>query len=331
MALGALLVIVGVYGLVSGLPYLVLERGFTQAIIGSVMVNAGLVLFAIGMMMRDLRRLASRLEAPLKGDAARDAIAASALAAGGVAAGALAAGAQKAKTQADMAEAAPEDGVAPPEDFIEAAADTAGQPGMESFDKGDVDVGGIGADGAGDAAEAPPAPADDGADADYPASGAPQPDPASPEPSLPAPPDDEDDPFEKLRRSLMLGDKPSRSEALAAGMAGIPTLPPTAALEVTAPDAAPPAGAEVLSVATAVVEDAGAAAAPEALPEPGPPAGPTASEEGIVSVRRIGDSTYTMYADGSVTAETPGGLLRFASVAELKAHLLTLPPPARDS
>ncbi|MGL4729618.1 MAG: hypothetical protein ACRCWO_12770, partial [Bosea sp. (in: a-proteobacteria)] len=101
MILGACLVIGGIYGLFEGLPYLVLERGFTQAIMGSVMLTGGLVLIAIGLLMRDMRRLFASLShkpAITAADtpAAKPAIAgketATTLAAGTLAAGTLAAG-----------------------------------------------------------------------------------------------------------------------------------------------------------------------------------------------------------------------------------------------
>ncbi len=56
-------------------------------------------------------------------------------------------------------------------------------------------------------------------------------------------------------------------------------------------------------------------------PQPDNVPGHAVSDEGIVSVRHIGEATYTMFADGTVLAETPAGARRFGSVAELKAHL----------
>jgi hypothetical protein len=48
---------------------------------------------------------------------------------------------------------------------------------------------------------------------------------------------------------------------------------------------------------------------------------PAANAEGVVSVHRIGDATYTMFADGTIRAETPEGAFGFSTVAELKAYL----------
>ncbi|MGL4727115.1 MAG: hypothetical protein ACRCWO_00010, partial [Bosea sp. (in: a-proteobacteria)] len=110
-------------------------------------------------------------------------------------------------------------------------------------------------------------------------SDAPALDVSEPEDTPPEPPGEED-PFERLRQSLMLDSNPVHRETQTDAMSG-------------------------------------------AMAEAPAPLGPVASDEGIVSVRHIGDSTYTMFADGSVTAETPNGPLRFASVADLKAHLTT--------
>jgi hypothetical protein len=57
------------------------------------------------------------------------------------------------------------------------------------------------------------------------------------------------------------------------------------------------------------------------LDQPPAPTGPAANAEGVVSVHRIGDSTYTMFSDGTIRAETPNGAFGFATVAELKAYL----------
>ncbi len=47
----------GGYAVFDGWPYLVLERGFTQVIIGSVAVTAGLVLLALSGVLAELRRV----------------------------------------------------------------------------------------------------------------------------------------------------------------------------------------------------------------------------------------------------------------------------------
>lgn len=51
------------------------------------------------------------------------------------------------------------------------------------------------------------------------------------------------------------------------------------------------------------------------------PPRPAASEEGIVGAYQVGDTHFTMYADGSIKARTPEGEYSFASMDELKTYL----------
>lgn len=51
----------GVAAIVDGLPYLVLERGFTQVIIGTVLAAAGVVMLALSWVLVELRRLKTSL------------------------------------------------------------------------------------------------------------------------------------------------------------------------------------------------------------------------------------------------------------------------------
>jgi hypothetical protein len=53
---------------------------------------------------------------------------------------------------------------------------------------------------------------------------------------------------------------------------------------------------------------------------PEPPR-PAASEEGVVGAYQVGDTHFTMYADGSIKARTPEGEYSFASMDELKTYL----------
>jgi hypothetical protein len=366
MALGALGIVGGGVCLAWGLPYLVLEQGFTYAIIGSVLVTGGVILIALGLMLRELRAMAGHIG----GFSAQDA--AAAIAAGAVAAGsAVAAGIVAGQTSTDDSEPAEKDDAqgelpldAAPEPAVdEAAGPDAPELGPEPAFSADVSP----PPGDGPASEPalpkvpafpsfdelpPPTRGDDAITAP----------PLEPVLPVPNPPADEEDPFERLRRSLMLGEKPVRADALAAGMTSGATSDAPATM-VAPPEGEFPAGPalsdeidtepatpEPEDHAEAVIAEAASVIAPEpaeeaddgAGPEPektdmtGPateepeagepetppaPEGPAISEEGIVSVRRIGDSTYTMYADGSVKAETPDTVLHFATVSELKAHL----------
>jgi hypothetical protein len=377
MALGALGIVGGGVCLAWGLPYLVLEQGFTYAIIGSVLITGGVILISLGLLLRELRTIAGRIG----GFSAQDA--AAAIAAGAVAAGsAVAAGIVAGKSAVEEPKFSGRDDAQG-----ELALDAAPEPALAQ-DTGPV------------VPEAGPEPVPS-ADAAQPQDEGPEPEPtlpkvpafpsfdelppptrgedastapgSEPAPPLPPAPSDEEDPFERLRRSLMLGEKPVRADALAAGMtsgvasdAPAPLVTPHGDVrEEPAPQddaAAESATPEPEDHAEAVIAEAAAVIAPETgdeaddgprpdradpdpresdtresdtrepearepeagepEPETSPaPEGPAISEEGIVSVRRIGDSTYTMYADGSVKAETPDTVLHFATVAELKAHL----------
>jgi hypothetical protein len=60
-------------------------------------------------------------------------------------------------------------------------------------------------------------------------------------------------------------------------------------------------------------------AAPQAAPEPPPPA-----EQPQVTVLKSGivdGMAYSLYSDGSIEAQMPEGMMRFASIDELRAHL----------
>lgn len=56
----------------------------------------------------------------------------------------------------------------------------------------------------------------------------------------------------------------------------------------------------------------------EAVPEAPRPA---TSDEGVVGAYQVGDTHFTMYADGSIQARTPDGEYKFASMDELKTYL----------
>jgi hypothetical protein len=48
---------------------------------------------------------------------------------------------------------------------------------------------------------------------------------------------------------------------------------------------------------------------------------PVSSDEGVVRVYTIGDSSFTMYKDGTIRANTPQGMLTFSTMDELKTYL----------
>lgn len=53
----------------------------------------------------------------------------------------------------------------------------------------------------------------------------------------------------------------------------------------------------------------------------GPPAAAPLPEPAVIGRYTSGNTTYVMFADGSIEAETPTGVLRFASLAELKVYV----------
>lgn len=59
---------------------------------------------------------------------------------------------------------------------------------------------------------------------------------------------------------------------------------------------------------------------PSAVEAP-PPAAPPPAEPAVIGRYTSGNTTYVMFADGSIEAETPSGILRFASLADLKVYV----------
>jgi hypothetical protein len=116
--------------------------------------------------------------------------------------------------------------------------------------------------------------------------------------------------------------------------APLPIEEPARAVQEAAEEAlppVPPAGDEP----AAAVEPEGHAAEPEPelVPEVEEPAAPeavapgseadkpSASDEGIVGAYQVGETHFTIYADGSIQARTPDGDYAFGSMDELKAYL----------
>lgn len=107
----------------------------------------------------------------------------------------------------------------------------------------------------------------------------------------------------------------------------VETAPPVAVSPLSAaePEAAEPIASDILPEiapaapeAPAASETAAAAVAEAVAPEP---AAPPASDEGIVGAYQVGETHFTIYADGSIQARTPDGDYVFASMDELKAYL----------
>jgi len=85
----------------------------------------------------------------------------------------------------------------------------------------------------------------------------------------------------------------------------------------SAADAQPAPGAQPAAAAAASVQAARAEPAP--APAPGPsqtPASVSILKSGVVE-----GMAYTLYSDGSIEAQLPGGTVRFASITELRSHI----------
>jgi len=68
---------------------------------------------------------------------------------------------------------------------------------------------------------------------------------------------------------------------------------------------------------------AAAASAQSAPAEPAPAAGPsqTSAAVSILKSGVVEGMAYTLYSDGSIEAQLPGGTVRFASITELRSHI----------
>jgi hypothetical protein len=67
--------------------------------------------------------------------------------------------------------------------------------------------------------------------------------------------------------------------------------------------------------------DAASPVSPEASADQPAAVEPTASDDGVVAAYTVGDSAFTMYADGRIVADTPEGRYSFASMDELRTFM----------
>jgi len=113
-----------------------------------------------------------------------------------------------------------------------------------------------------------------------------------------------------------------------------PVLPPMTALEAeprASFDSAWPAssrGADRLARRSRLTEAASppATASEEPAAPSGEPASPTlraeaASDVTVIKSGVVDGMAYSLYSDGSIEAQMPEGMLRFASLEELRKHL----------
>lgn len=401
----------GIAAIVDGLPYLVLERGFTQVIIGTTVAVTGVVLLAISWLLVELRRIRRALDKidtlPARGEAALQAPAGSGAlpaAAGLAAAGATAAVAMAAVERAGAPDSQVGGTAAPQPDLfgslvaarMERAEPTLGdidlpsqvatppEPRLaETPELGDEpayrddSVRSLTAQEENLPAQdelappvrvtspMPPVSSDDETETEPPLGAEPEGAAMFPGPVEAVPAREEavkaSSGLDELRHSLedrlrLLDLKTSGFEAprppspdpLEAAGAWMerpaPGEPepqdPTAAVEVEQPgwEAAVVEAGELHLVAVDVEEEPEAdmhAAEPEEAtvpPESEPatasaeeidsePPVPEASEEGVVGAYQVGDTQFTIYADGSIQARTPDGDYSFGSMDELKLFL----------
>ncbi|WP_035966123.1 hypothetical protein [Bradyrhizobium sp. YR681] len=157
-------------------------------------------------------------------------------------------------------------------------------------------------------------------------------DPA-PEPEAPTPPAASEPP---RRRNLMFAStsrkERERAEAKTGEGASQPHAEPAAPATPDAPPASfddawpkpdrlrpaePPAGARRPPPRSpSTFAEAAAPPAPASEPEPAEQAPVTVLKSGIVD-----GMAYSLYSDGSIEAQMPEGMMRFASIDELRAHL----------
>lgn len=155
--------------------------------------------------------------------------------------------------------------------------------------------------------------------------------PAEPEPPLPPPAA----PEAPRRRNLLFASssRKERERAEAKAVEGAPQQAHPESAEPEAPPASfddawpkqdrarppePPATRRSPRPASTFEPAAPQPAAPPPAPEPPPPEQPpvTVLKSGIVD-----GMAYSLYSDGSIEAQMPEGMMRFASIDELRAHL----------
>ena len=297
-ALSLVMVVGGVAAVIQGFPYVRLESGLAMVVGGATAASAGVILLGLSAVVARLRRIEDLLAvAPAVGRAAPAIL--------------------PAPPAAPAGPVAPDFGVPPERSLAPALAGTAGLAGIAVAGAGAAAIG-VGRRGTEPTFE-DPAPAHAAASDD-----------ATP----PVGPTDRD-PAEPLLPDL-LPPEPDRE----------PHAPEAHAPEVHAIDAhpAPPmpgpdraeaaeedlfvsrepehAREETLGLRPALAETPAPVASPIPAETPIPPEPETeAPERQVVGTYASGGNTYVMYADGSIQADTPGGLFRFTSLDELKAFV----------
>jgi hypothetical protein len=322
IGLGLLMLIAGLAAIGLGLPYILLERGFTQVIVGTSVATSGLVLSVLGFVLRDLRSLRASI-AGMRAQAAVDLI-------------------------PEMPVSVGENAAIPDVPASDTAALTkiGGMAGLAVAGAGAaVLAGGVALAGASTAVGVSISGNGDG-DVDLPPPDIEIPQTDLYQVELQALPLDAaaeahaDDLSAKI--DLAVDDLASLRRDLRSNLGDADTVKiedsgSELPLDVAAmTQFAEPADQEIGSDFTpqdldGTASDQGgldevASGAPdEDIPDAveiaSAPDRPVISDEGIVGVHTVGASTFTMYSDGTIRAETPDGPMQFPDVAALKDYL----------
>lgn len=324
LAIGAILSAVGLYALVSGYPIIEIERGWASVIAGSVLLSGGLVIVALGLVLRALTRM--RTAPPMTAPAAATPAAAMTepsfapvapaprvAAPLDAAAPALAVAAPAAVLAADYgAPPAPLASVAPPEPRVpvhEEPESQAAAPPVEPADGWDAPAFSAFDYGAEPEAHVPPAetPHVEPAPAPPPPKG----DHVAPidhefaEPAAPLPEAEQTDAHAPSPDDLSHLESPLQHEEHEPG---------TDAGSVE--HAHPVEHADEPTLASQVEHSAEPIADAPATAPDAPPANLS-----VIGRYDSEGTSYVMYSDGSIEAQSEAGIYRFGSMAELKAFI----------
>jgi hypothetical protein len=349
IGLGVLIFVGSCVAVGLALPYVVLERGFTQVIAGTVGMNAGLMLIGIGVVLREIRKAPRQASAMVAPEAALPAESASGVGQGAV----LAAGA----AAASLAAAATAEAGSDKRDQFELDWPKPDAPAPVAEPVLDLPTFEVPPPGLSVASEGVEVRDGDQIEPTF-----------SMERAHDMPGQDE---FARLRAALsdQLERPDSTPEPADAPEVVQETLTPLAAHSEQADDGAIPAfahereasdfeeldredmhGVDLDSAAVAGDAPAGSTAdeglaspdaaddeledadgtvpaddPPDEAAQPEPAAEPepaVVSNEGVVRAYQVGDTAFTVYGDGTIRAETSEGEFTFESMDEVRAFLM---------
>lgn len=304
VGLGFLLALAGLVVVALGVAIFVSSFGNTLIATGAVFLSGGIVLAAVGMVLRHVLEMSARLDAALAG-------------------GVLSAARPLEDADGDFASephaSAHEDET---EDFYEEEEEEEEAPAQPPrsyvpppFSRQQAPE---------RPAAPPPPPRPDFARSDF----ARQEPPRQEAPRQEPPRTEQTGLPEALQRGRVLGRTPE-GEPFAARMRPQPPVPqppaPEPAPQAERPVERAPLVTRPFTPPSRRPDSAGAPVAPPAPPPPAPmapaPMAPAASEPTVLKSGVVGGMAYTLYSDGSIQAELPDGTLRFKSLQELRDHV----------